>query len=115
MSGFDCYYDGKTVNALVKDGETIFAHGKWYNGHGKDKVRLATNEYVATTNRNKDGMDNPLCAWLETELLIDIGVVDNEAAIRSLEKEAAENDGHLYIDTKPHFIEGDYTPPEDSR
>jgi hypothetical protein len=36
-------------------------------------------------------MDNPLCAWFETERLIDIGVVDNEAAIRSLEKEAAEN------------------------
>ncbi len=115
MAGMDCYFEGKTINALVKDGETIYAHGKWYNGHGKDKVRLATNQFVATSNRNKDGMDNPLVAWFDTDRLIRNDEVDVEAAIRVLEEESARTGGYLHIDTSAHFLEGDYTPPEDSR
>ena len=115
MSGIDCYFEGDTVNALVRDGETIYAHGKWYNGHGQDRVRVAVSDFMASSNRNEYGMDNPFIAWSSTSRLITDDLNEADEVLKVLKKEAAENEGRLYVDTEPHFIEGDYMPPEDGR
>lgn len=113
MMGIDCYYtENGGVNAvLTKDGEEVWVDGEWRDGWKDKKIRLVVNDYCATTNRNKDGMDNPLIAWINTPRLLnpDDDKTDIEAAIDVLVKEAKENDGHLSVDTKAHFINKEYT------
>ena len=135
MSGIDCYYTGTTVNAIVvggggggtgaagsgaagseaADGETIYANGKWKEGWKDKKLRVAMDEYVATTNRvASDGQTNPFYEWKDTDKLLRSDQIDNEEAIAVLTAEAEANDGYLFIDTAPHFIEKEHEDiPED--
>lgn len=138
MSGIDCYYTGTTVNAIVvggsdggagaagsgaagseaADGETIYANGKWKEGWKDKKLRVAMDEYVATTNRvASDGQTNPFYEWKDTDKLLRSDQIDNEEAIAVLTAEAEANDGYLFIDTAPHFIEKEHEdiPEEEER
>lgn len=104
----DCYYIGEEIQALVKDGELIYYHGEWI-GDWKDKTLfLATNDFVATSELEFQGIRNPLIEWNKTSRLVEHDKIDIDCAIEILVEEAIANDGLLYIDTKPHFIEGDY-------
>ena len=122
MTGIDCYFmidptdDGSSgekylrriLSALVKDGEVIWKDGRWAEGWKDRKVRIVTSEFSATTNRNKGGMDNPLCGYNGTDRLVSNDTVLREAVIKALKDEAAENDGHLNVDTDTHFIFREY-------
>ena len=128
ISGIDCYYTGTTVNAIVvggeksglrttgetsgeetSSGETIYANGKWKEGWKDQKLRVAMNEYTATTNRvSSDGQTNPFYEWRGTDKLIRCDQVENEEAAIVLTAEAAANDGFLFVDTAPHFIEKEH-------
>ena len=104
----DCYYTDKEIQALVREGELIYYHGEWI-GDWKDKtLYLATNDFVATSELDFEGIRNPLIEWNETSRLIEHDKIDIDCAIEVLVEEAIANDGLLSIDTKPHFIEGDY-------
>ena len=135
ISGIDCYYTGTTVNAIVvgsgdgeagaagsgtagseaAGGETIYANGKWKEGWKDQKLCVVIDEYVATTNRvSSDGQTNPFYEWKDTDKLLRSDQIDNEEAITVLTEEAAANDGRLFIDTAPHFIEKEHEDiPED--
>lgn len=143
MSGIDCYYTGTTVNAIVVGGsdggagaagsgaagsgaagseaaagETIYANGKWKEGWKDKKLRVAMDEYVATTNRvASDGQTNLFNEWKDTDKLLRSDQIDNEEAIAVLTAEAEANDGYLFIDTAPHFIEKEHEdiPEEEER
>ena len=106
--GIDCYFSDMTVNALVKDGEVLYADGEWKNGHEADTFRVACSEFLATTDRPYEEMHNPLCAWKDTDRLISSDVTDVEGALRVLREEAAENGGHLGVDTRPHYLNKDF-------
>ena len=122
MTGIDCYFmidptdDGSSgekylrriISAIVKDGEVIWKDGRWAEGWKDRKVRIVTSEFSATTNRNKGGMDNPLCGYNGTDRLVSNDTVLREAVIKALKDEAAENDGHLNVDTDTHFIFREY-------
>ena len=111
ITGIDVYYDGTTVNALVKDGTPIYQNGEWSDGWESKTVTIAADEYVATTNRESGGLSNPLVGWNDTDKLISNAFVDNESAVKVLREESQENDGILYIDDQPHYIRGDYVKP----
>lgn len=111
MTGIDCYYTGQTVNALVLNGDTIYANGEWYEDKGT-KLRVAASEYLSTTDRAENGLHNPLVQWIETDRLISSDQTDIDGAIEVLKKESAENNGYLTIDTAAHFINSEYTVPE---
>jgi hypothetical protein len=96
------------VNAIVKDGETYYANGVWRGNHDKDRVLVAASDYICTTNRRDGGQNNPLWSWKDTEKLIDDEVVDVDGVLKALREEAAKNDGALYIDTEPHFINAEF-------
>ena len=104
--GVDCYFTGESINALVTpDGEAVYVNGIWKEGWKDKKLRVALNEYIATTNRNRgDEMPNPFVAWYDTPRLIDNSETDIDSAIRILVREAAGNEGLLSVDTAPHFI-----------
>ena len=104
MTGIDCYYEGKTVNTLVKDGVVIYNAGEWTEGWADKSVVISTNEYVATS-------DTPFAKWNETDKLISKTTVDNEAAIEALKAEKEVNNGYLYVDPNAHLIAGAYEAP----
>jgi 2',3'-cyclic-nucleotide 2'-phosphodiesterase (5'-nucleotidase family) len=108
--GVDCYFTGESINALVTpDGEAVYVNGIWKEGWKDKKLRVALNEYIATTNRNRgDEMPNPFVAWYDTPRLIDNSETDIDGAIRVLVREAAGNEGLLSVDTAPHFIDEVY-------
>ena len=108
--GVDCYFTGESINALVTpDGEAVYVNGIWKEGWKDKKLRVALNEYIATTNRNRgDEMPNPFVAWYDTPRLIDNSETDIDSAIRVLVREAAGNEGLLSVDTAPHFIDEVY-------
>ena len=108
MSGMTCYYSDHTVNALVKDGEPLYVNGVWQNGHEKDTVRLAVTDFMATSNRNTDGMDNPLYLWIGTDRLISDDMPSTTGFIQALEEEAAANNGQIRFPTDCEFICGEY-------
>ena len=54
------------------------------------------------------GTHNPLVGWNNASKLTIAEKVDVECAIEVLTKEANENNGLLFIDVNPHFIEGTY-------
>ena len=117
MTGMDCYFtddptdDGssgskykrKILNALVKDGEVIWKEGQWTEGWKDKKLRLVTTDFSGTTNRNRGGMDNPLCAYNGTERLVSDDMVLRDCVTEALKEEAAENGGYLHVDTEPHY------------
>ena len=110
MVGIDCYYTGQTVNGLVTaDGETIYANGKWKDGWKEKKIKIAVTDYVATNNRiSNTGMENPLCAWNDTDKQTISEMVDNEGAYAVLKKEAADNNGLITIDKNAHYINSEF-------
>ena len=112
MSGIDCYYEDGNVLALVSaGGEVIYRDGEWTDGCRDRKVRVAVGEFSATTDRTAaNGMGNPFAAWSKTDRLIRVQDQETESAVRVLTEEAAENDGLLYIDTSPHYINHAYVP-----
>ncbi|MCD8053283.1 MAG: leucine-rich repeat protein [Lachnospiraceae bacterium] len=106
MSGIDCYYTGKTVNALVtSDGTLIYQDGEWVDGWATQTLVVATNEYVATS-------DTPFADWNDTDQLLSKDTIDNEGAIAALKAEAEVSGGYLYVDPNAHMIVGTYTAEE---
>ena len=107
--GIDCYYEDNEVNALVKDGVLIYQDGNWKENWKSKTVTVATNEYVATTDKVfTGGVHNPMVQWNNTSKLIDNEKIDSECAIRILTEEAENNNGLLTIDKKAHYILGTY-------
>ncbi len=108
--GVDCYFTDEGINALVTpDGEAIYVNGEWKEGWKDRKLRVALNEYIATTNRKRDGeMSNPFVAWYDSPRLVENSETDIDSAIRVLVREAADNEGLLHVDAAPHFIKGVY-------
>lgn len=91
---------------VEKDGRTIFRDGRWEGDWASRPVILAVSEYLATGERTdyRTGLSNPLPEWNRTSRLLGNSLVDNENAVRVLRSEASSSDGHLYIDTRTHFI-----------
>lgn len=105
MSGVDCYYTDETVNAIVlPDGQAVYANGEWADGWKDRTLLVGVNSYVATTNRTAGDQPNPFYVWKDTPRLIRRGLPENEAAVALLTEEAAENGGHLSVDTDPHYL-----------
>ena len=108
VTGIDVYYTNDAVVELVKDGRTIYEDGTWRIDPAS-KVRIAVSDYVSTTPRTSDersgSLENPLCAWKDTDRLYSRGEVDSEAALRVLKEEAAANGGLLRFDSESHYIE----------
>ena len=111
ITGIDVYYEGTTVNALVKDNTLIYLNGEWTADWAAKTVSIATNEYAATNNRDYGEGSNPLVAWNETDKLVSSQFVDNESAITVLREESAANNGYLYIDDQQHYFCDDYVEP----
>jgi hypothetical protein len=110
MVGVDCYYTGKTVNAIIApDGKKAYANGKWFDNWKNQKIRVAMSEYMATKNRKEEGdPDNPFCTWINTDRLISKDTIDAEGALSVLRSEAGENEGHLKIDNHTYYINEEY-------
>jgi hypothetical protein len=110
MVGVDCYYTGKTVNAIITpDGKKAYANGKWFDNWKNQKIRVAMSEYMATKNRKEEGdPDNPFCTWINTDRLISKDTIDAEGALSVLRSEAGENEGHLKIDNHTYYINEEY-------
>lgn len=106
MTGIDCHYSGQSVVALEKDGLTIYSDGRWEGDWASRSVILAASEYLATGERTdyRTGLSNPLPAWNSTSKLLNNSLTDNENAVRVLRAEASASGGHLYLDTRPHFL-----------
>ncbi|MCR4655965.1 MAG: 5'-nucleotidase C-terminal domain-containing protein [Lachnospiraceae bacterium] len=125
MSGIDCYFrddpedDGSgeypdtMVDALVKDGVTVYHDGEWKDGWENEKLKLVVIDYSAEAEDNNNGTENPLRRYNETDRLISKEGYLRECVIETLEDEAAANDGHLHVDTEPHFIYGAYGSNDD--
>ena len=87
MSGIDCYYTDGLIHTLVMpDGTVVYQNGTWADGYETKTVKVAVNEYVATSN-------TPFSKWNHTEKLLDNTVIDNEGAILALKKEAGTETG----------------------
>ena len=111
MTGIDCYItvnadDSYTLRSLVKDGDVVYADGKWTDGWAERKVRVAVSQFVATIDRvdKATGMHNPLVEWNSTDRLKSKDSIDNENAVRILTEEAERHGGLIGVDTVPHFI-----------
>ena len=107
IHGIDVYYTGKTVNAILHDGELLYDHGVWTEGHEKDTFRVAVNDYVATT-AEREGDINPLVRFNNTDRLLFNDRIDNTEVLRVLQEEAKANNGRIEIDTKCHIFNADY-------
>lgn len=109
MSGIDCYFTDRTVNAIVtKDGEAIYVDGVWKDGWKDRTLRVGLCDYVAKTDKPDSGLSNPFAAWTGTYRQIVTDQIDNLGSIEVLSAEAEANDGYLFIDTAPHFINRPY-------
>lgn len=106
--GIDCYYKDGKVNALVKDNTVIYKDGKWTSDWKDKTLTIATNEYVATNNEANNPDGNPITKWNDTDKLLEHDKIDSSYAIEILTKEGKDNNGLLTIDTRAHFIEGEY-------
>ena len=129
MTGIDCWFvtdpegteveeDGKKVagkyliDALEMNGQLIYKEGVWIDDWKDKKVKVAANDYIASVDREWEGMHNPLCAYNETDRLISQDVNVREGMIDVLREEGKENDGHLFVDTHPYFHFGKYGESE---
>jgi hypothetical protein len=108
MTGIDCYYGGGGVNALVMKGVPVYKNGKFADGWENKKVKVAVNEYIATSDRRENGTPNPLVAWNKTDKLISVSPADNEGALEVLKGEAEKSGGLLTVDTHAYYINGTY-------
>ena len=86
----------------------VYVNGVWQNGHEKDTVRVAVSDFLATSNRNTDGMDNPLYLWRTTDRLISDDMPSTTDFIQVLEEEAAANNEHIPFPTQCEFINRAY-------
>lgn len=106
LVGINCYFTDTNINAIeTLDGNVIYVDGEWKGDWKNQKLTLSCPEFVATTDRNSEaGSRNPFIEYNKTDRLIsnDIGVT--ESAFEVLRNESAENDGFLYVDTKPCYI-----------
>ena len=121
VSGIDCFFiddpedDGsneytrRIAQALVKDGELIWKDGQWVQGWPDRRLRVAVPEFAATAKENSAGDPNPLYGYNNTDRLVSNDRTLRDCAVNGLEIEAAENDGHLIVDTQTHFIYGSST------
>jgi hypothetical protein len=109
MTGIVCYYSGTTVNAIVKDGVTVYYNGVWADGAEDKKIKVAVNEYIATSDRPDGSIVNPFYVWRDTERLVYSETVDSEGALEVLHKEAEENGGLLAVDTEAYYKSGVYS------
>lgn len=109
VTGIDCFYSGQSVISLEKNGSVIYSGGRWADDWESQTLSLAVSEFLATSEGydRRTGLTNPLLQWNNSSRLICNSGVDNEDAIMVLRDEAARSGGHLYIDSKPHFIEVD--------
>ena len=84
----------------------ISKNKNWTGDWASRTVTVAASEFLATTERTDyyTNLKNPLPEWNSTSRLVINTLVDNENAVRILRAEANANNGHLYIDNKPHFI-----------
>lgn len=126
MCGMDCYFiedpnddrsDGRKyrrniLDALVKDGELIYRDGKWKDGWKDRKVKLVVSEFTALTDRESEGLHNPLCGYNETDHLISYDTPTRNTVLEVLTREAEENGGLMRIDTEPHFKLKTYDGPD---
>ena len=124
--GMDCYFiedpaDDRSsgnkyrrllLDALVKDGELIYRDGKWKDGWKDRKLILAVTEFTANTDRESEGMNNPLCGYNDTGRLISNEMPIRDGILAELITEARQNDGLMSIDTEPHFKLGTYDGPD---
>ena len=108
MTGIDCYYGGRGVNALVMKGVPVYKNGIFADGWENKKVKVAVNEYIATSDRRENGTPNPLVAWNKTDKLISVSPADNEGALEVLKGEAEKSGGLLTVDTHAYYINGTY-------
>ena len=105
MVGINVYLDGTDFYALeTTDGSVIYVDGKWKGDWKDKKVRIAVTEFCATTERTEEGYSNPLIEWNNDARLVSHESLIRDGAFKVLEQEAAENDGHLNIDTHSYFI-----------
>ncbi len=90
---------------LSKDGTVIYQDSTWTGDWASRTVTVAVSEFIANTDRRDSytGLSNPMVEWNSTDRLVVDNLVDNENAVRVLRAEAATSDGHLAIDTAPHF------------
>ena len=111
MSGLTVYYGNEEVYAILRGDELLYDHGAWTGDHQNDTFRLATNDFVGTTEE-REGHKNPLFRFNDRDHLVIDNLIDNEAAVKVLKEEAAKNSGHLEIDTRSYFIQKDYANPQ---
>ena len=123
--GMDCYFiedpdDNSSNNkyrrllldSLVKDGELIYRDGKWKDGWKDRKVKLAVTEFTAVTDRESEGLNNPLCGYNDTDRLLSNQRLLRDSVLESLIAEAEANGGLMSIDTEPHFKLKTYDGPD---
>ena len=99
-------YTRRITQALVKDGELIWQDGQWVQGWPDRRLRVAVPEFAATAKENSAGDPNPLYGYNNTDRLVSNDIPLRDCTVNGLEIEAAENDGHLIVDTQTHFIYG---------
>ena len=114
--GIDCYYiddpndDGsgkypwQMVDALVKDGTLIYKDGQWIDDWDSRKVKIGVLDYAAKAESNTNGDPNPLYGYNNTSRLYSTELLYRDCVIDGLKEEAESGNGHLYVDTQPHFI-----------
>lgn len=109
MTGVQCFYDGSGILTVLKDGKPIYSGGKWEECRGDMKIRVAVNEYIATSDRPDNGVSNPFFLWKDTDKLISKEIVDRDGALSVLNEEALLNDGFLAVDTTAYYRKGVYS------
>ncbi len=104
MSGINAYYnnEGKVTALTLLDGTLVYQNGTWAPGYETKTIKVATNEYVATS-------DTPFKAWNDTAKLYSNTLADNESMIEELTAEGEANGGKLAVDAAAHLIAGAYT------
>ena len=111
LSGITVYHTDDTIHAILRGDELLYDHGVWTPGLENETFRVAVNDYTATMPQ-RSGLDNPLYAYKDTNRLLRNDIIDNETIVRVLREEAKQNNGHLFIDTESHIIDGDYAKPQ---
>ena len=108
MSGVDVYFVDRDVDAIVKDGVPLYAHGKWNIDEKAETLLVSVPQYNATRNAPPGSLENPFVAWMETDRLLENAVVDRDGAIRVLKETADSQNGLIPVDTGSHFINQPY-------
>lgn len=100
MGGATAYYDNKgNVTTLFVGNRLCYNNNEWVEN--KDNtVRVCTNEYIATSS------GTPFASMTSNEAKNQTAVkTDNEEFIAVLKREAAANNGKLFVNTQPTLVE----------